>query len=66
MAPKKFVNKLCILYERYFGEKPKQNYGSPLDKGDYPELDTSEIISIEKVKIYQSLIGSLQWAVTIR
>ena len=65
MAPRKFVDKLSLSYERHFGEKPKQNYGLPLEKGDHPELITYEILSVDQVKIYQSLIGSLQWAVSI-
>ena len=65
MAPRKFVDKLSLSYERHFGEKPKQNYGSPLEKGDHPELDISDILSVDQVKIYQSLISSLQWAVSI-
>ena len=65
MAPKKFVDKLCLSYERHFGKKPKQNYGSPLEKGDHPELDTSEVLPLDQVKIYQFLIGSLQWVVLI-
>jgi hypothetical protein len=37
---------------------------SPLDKGDYPELDTSKFIDLQGIKIYQFMIGALQWAVT--
>ena len=59
MAPRKFIDKLVFSYEKHFGEKPKQNYGSPLDKGDHPECDTSDILPIDQIKVYQSLIGSL-------
>ena len=52
-------------YEKFFGEKPKQNVPSPLEKGDHPELDTSELLDSQGITIYQSLIGSLQWAVSI-
>jgi hypothetical protein len=48
-----------------FGQKPKE-YSSQLDKGDHPELDTSENIDLEGIKIYQSMIGALQWAVTLK
>jgi hypothetical protein len=47
-----------------FGEKPKR-FTSPLEKGDHPELDTSEILDLRGIKQYQSLIGSLQWAVQL-
>ena len=51
-------------YERIYGTKPKQVY-SPLPKGDHPELDDSELLDHEDTKIYQSLIGALQWVVQI-
>ena len=63
-APKKYIIKLLDNFERLFGQKPKQ-YKSPLEKGDNPELDTSELLDIDGIKIYQSLIGSLQWIVQI-
>jgi hypothetical protein len=46
--------------------KPSQNVSSPLDKGDHPEVDTSELCTEEKISQYQSMIRSLQWIVTIR
>ena len=61
----KFIEKLIGTYEKFFGEKPKQNVPSPLEKGDHPELDTSELLDSQGITIYQSLIGSLQWAVSI-
>ena len=49
-----------------FGTKPKQTHSSPLAHGDHPELDDSDILSNEEdIKKHQSLIGSLQWAVSI-
>jgi hypothetical protein len=45
--------------------KPSQKVSSPLDKGDHPELDTSELCTEEQISQYQSMIGSLQWIVTI-
>jgi len=63
-APKKYVEKMVDTYTRIFGQKPK-HYVSPLEKGDHPECDTSEELSIELIKIYQSLVGAMQWAVQI-
>ena len=51
-------------YERIFGSKPTPA-ASPLDKGDHPELDSSELLDIDDIKIYQSLIGALQWVIQI-
>ena len=48
-----------------FGEKPRIRYSSPLEKGDHPELDKSELFDETRIQQYQSLIGSLQWAVSI-
>jgi hypothetical protein len=48
-----------------FGEPPKQNVSSPLEKGDHPELNTSAFLDAKGIKTYQSIIGALQWMVTI-
>jgi hypothetical protein len=45
--------------------KPSQNVTAPLDKGDHLDLDTSELCTEEHISQYQSMIGSLQWIVTI-
>ena len=52
-------------YERMFGSKPKQNVTSPLEKGDHPELDMSDELDADGIKNYQSLIGTLQWSVSL-
>ena len=61
-APRKYIEKVLDNYERIYGCKPRQ-VTSPLVKGDHPELDTSELLEIDDMKIYQSLIGSLQWTI---
>ena len=43
----------------------KKAYKQPLDTNDHPELDTSEFCDEEDIEIYQSLIGCMQWAVSI-
>ena len=65
MAPKKYIEKLIANYEREFGQSPKQNVTSPVEKNDHPELDTSELLEKSGIELYQSLIGSLQWVVSI-
>jgi hypothetical protein len=45
--------------------KPSTSVTSPLEKGDHPELDTSELCTTEQIMQYQSMIGALQWIVTI-
>jgi hypothetical protein len=39
----KYIEKLVKTYEQMFGEPPNQVVSSPLEKGDHPELDTSEL-----------------------
>ena len=46
-----------------FGSKPKLAYASPIEKGDHPELDTSELLDMDGLRKYQSMIGALQWIV---
>ena len=53
-------------YEFMFGYKPKMNVSSPLEKGDHPEINTMELVlDQEGIQNYQSLIGAMQWAVSI-
>jgi len=65
MSPKKYIEKMVQNYKVLFGKKPRQSYSSPLEKGDHPELDTSEELGTSDIKKYQSLIGAVQWAVSI-
>jgi hypothetical protein len=56
---------LCFGPQKYimFGTKPKE-YSSPLEKGDHPEIDTSEELNEDGIKMYQSMIGCLQLAIS--
>jgi hypothetical protein len=65
ISPLKYIDKLVKNYEKLFGELPKKNCTSPLEKGDHPELDTSELLEPKDIVTYQSMIGALQWAVSI-
>lgn len=66
IRPAKFIDKMTSAYEQFFGTKPpRTNVKSPLEKGDHPETDTSDFLTDEQKSIYQSLIGSLQWAVSL-
>ena len=38
---------------------------SPIEKNDHPELDTWDLLDDEGIVKYQSLIGALQWVVSI-
>ena len=65
LAPRKYIEKMIANYKRLFGQEPNTKCMSPLEKGDHPEMDITELLDAEKTKIYQSLIGALQWVVTI-
>jgi hypothetical protein len=54
ISPTKYLENLVKIYEK-----------SPLEKGDHPELDTSELFTTEQIAQYQSIIAALQWIVTI-
>ena len=63
-GPKKYIEKMVTAYEQMFGEAPKQ-YSSPLEKNDHPELDDSPELGLEDITRYQSMIGALQWAISL-
>jgi hypothetical protein len=65
ISPVKYIEKLVKNFERMFGSPPKQNVSSPLEKGDNPELDTSDLLDFKGIEMYQSMIGALQWCISI-
>jgi hypothetical protein len=60
-----YIEKMMSNYDKVFGELPRQTCTSPLENGDHPELDTTELLDAIGIVLYQSMIGALQWAVTI-
>ena len=63
--PKKYIDKLADTYKSLFNEDPPKGYKTPLDKNDHPELDTSEILEGDKAVKYLTMVGQLQWLVTL-
>jgi len=63
-SPKKYVEKMMAQYQAMFGELPK-TYVSPLEQNDPPELDQSKPCTPEQITQYQSLIGALQWLISL-
>ena len=59
-----YVKKMLQNYEIMFKEKPRE-YHSPMEEKDHPELDLTEELDADGIKRYQSLIGALQWLVTL-
>ena len=56
---------MVSLYKQMFGHAPKTTAQSPLEKGDHPELDDTDFLDEEWTQKYQSLIGAMQWAISI-
>jgi transposase InsO family protein len=65
MSPRQYIERMVSQYERMFASKPRTNVTSPLEKNDHPETDDSELLDAEGIQKYQSLVGSLQWAVSL-
>ena len=63
--PRQYIEKMLESYERLFGEAPQAHYRSPLEPNDHPELDESPILNEDGRAKYLSLIGQLQWLVTL-
>ena len=59
------MSKIIESYERMFPTKPKKAR-PPLEAGDHPEQDQSDFCNEEEVKQYQTLIGQLQWLISLR
>ena len=53
----------CYYY--MFSAKPKLSFSTILEKGDHAELYTSECLDSDGVQKYQSIIGAIQWAVSL-
>jgi hypothetical protein len=61
---KSYVKKLLLNFEQMFGEQPKE-FTAPLDPKDHPEIDTTEFLDSDGIRKYQSVLGALQWAITL-
>jgi hypothetical protein len=62
--PEKYIDKMIDTYQRIFGELPKPAK-TPLKKGDHPEIDDSELCSPKEAADVLTMIGQLQWLVTL-
>jgi hypothetical protein len=63
-GPRKYIGKIMHQYENMFGSKQKE-YTSPLEKGNHPELDTTDELDNSGIKKYQTMVGCLQWSVSL-
>ena len=63
--PKKYIDKSADTYIRLFNEDTPKGCKTPLHKNDHPELDTSEILEEDMAAKYLTMVGQLQWLVTL-
>ena len=64
-GPKAYIERICLQFETMFGTKPRAGYTSPLLSNDHPELDDTELLDDDGIQQYQSLIGALQWTISL-
>ena len=65
MSPTKYIGRMIQTYERFYNSKPSTRAQSPLEPNNHPELDKSELLDDDGIQQYQSLIGCLQWAISL-
>ena len=56
---------MVSTYIQLFGTKPCTRYLSLLEKGDHPEVDDLEFVGDDDTQKYKSLVGAMQWAISI-
>ena len=61
----RYINKILESYKKMFRNENFINAKSHLEKNDHPELDSSELCNDEQNTKYMSMIGQLQWAITL-
>jgi hypothetical protein len=52
-------------YKQLFGKSPSHRSQSPLESNDHPEINSSKFLGEDDTQKYQSLIGAMQWAISI-
>jgi hypothetical protein len=64
ISVKCYVDKMIDTYVQLHGEKPRKALSS-LEQNDHPEIDDSPFLGQDETQQFQSLIGAMQWAVSI-
>ena len=61
---KRYIKKMLKNFEKNHGYLPKEK-ATPLVKNDHPEMDDTKELGPKDLRLYQSMIGELQWLVTL-
>jgi hypothetical protein len=64
ISAKHYVDKMIDTYVQLYGEKPSKS-SSSIEQNDHPEMDDSPFLGQDEMQQFQSLIGAMQWAVSI-
>jgi hypothetical protein len=64
ISGKHYIDKMIDTYVQLYGEKPRKS-SSPLEQNDHLEMDDSPFLGQDETQQFQSLIGAMQWAVSI-
>ena len=64
VSAKTYINSVCDRIEK-LTKTTLKNYGSPLDAGGHIETENTYILPPNNISVYQMLIGSLQWDITL-
>ena len=59
------MEKLKETYIRLFSEELPKGLKTPLDQNDHPELDISDILEGIQVNHYLTMMGQLEWLITL-
>ena len=59
------IEKLKETYVRLFNTEPSKGLKTSLEKNDHPESNTSDILEGEQVNHYLTMVGQLQWLITL-
>ena len=59
------IDKLKEIYMTLFNNEPPKGLKTPLEKNDHPELDTCDILEGHQVNHYLTMVGQLQWLITL-
>jgi hypothetical protein len=65
ISAQRYIDKMIDTYVQLYWEKPRKA-SSPLEQNDHPEMDDSPFLGQDETQQFQSLIGAMQWAVSIR
>ena len=63
--PKKYIDKLAETYKRLFNDEPPKGLKTPLGNDNHPVLDTSEILDGDMAAKDLTMVGQLQWLITL-